>query len=104
MRRTSLFLLFLVVTTSIARGDVKLPNVFGDHMVLQRGQKIPVWGKADPGEKVTVKIESQSQSAVADQSGNRTFECLEDLPPSSSPVHRFQFGADNVAAGVVCIM
>ena len=33
---------------------VWMPHVFGDNMVLQRGQRVPVWGKAAPGEKVTV--------------------------------------------------
>src|SRR5438874_2254966 len=70
-------------TLNVARADVKLPNVFGDHMVLQRGQKIPVWGTADPGEKVTVKIESQSRSALADQGGKWrvTLNPIESMAP-----------------------
>ena len=39
--------------------NVTLPHVFGDHMVLQRDQAIPVWGWADPGEKVSVQIGNQ---------------------------------------------
>ncbi len=35
--------------------DVKLPAIFGDHMVLQQKSHVTVWGWADPGEKVTVK-------------------------------------------------
>lgn len=38
-------------------------------MVLQRGQPIPVWGKADPGENVTVEIAGQKQNVQADVSG-----------------------------------
>ncbi len=38
---------------------VTLPNVFGDNMVLQRGLKGPVWGRADPGETVTVSFAGQ---------------------------------------------
>jgi sialate O-acetylesterase len=48
-----------------ARGDVKLPAVFGSHMVLQRDQKDRVWGWAQPGEEVTVEIAGQSKSAKA---------------------------------------
>ena len=33
-----------------ARADVKLPAIFGTHMVLQRDQKDRVWGWAEPGE------------------------------------------------------
>ncbi|MFO0816767.1 MAG: sialate O-acetylesterase [Pirellulales bacterium] len=52
-----------------ARGDVKLPNIFSDHMVLQQGQKNKVWGLADAGEAVTVTIGSQSHQATAGANG-----------------------------------
>lgn len=40
-----------------ARADVKLPEVIGSHMVLQRDQPLPIWGWADPDEEVAVKID-----------------------------------------------
>ncbi|NLO34054.1 MAG: sialate O-acetylesterase [Candidatus Hydrogenedentes bacterium] len=48
---------------------VSTPSIFGDHMVLQQKQKLPVWGKADPGEAVTVTLHKQSKSTVADAEG-----------------------------------
>ena len=36
--------------------DVTLPGIFGEHMVLQQGKPLPVWGWADPGEAVTVSL------------------------------------------------
>ncbi len=50
---------------SAARADVKLPAIFGDHMVLQRDQKDRVWGWADPGEEVTVAVTPHDQSKTA---------------------------------------
>ncbi len=47
--------------------DVRLPAVFGSHMVLQRGQSVPVWGWADDGEEVTVEFAGQKVSATAKQ-------------------------------------
>ena len=32
-----------------ARADLKLPAVFGDNMVLQQQQPVPVWGWGAPG-------------------------------------------------------
>lgn len=61
--------LFFCSISSLARGDVKLPGIFGDHMVVQRGIKIPVWGNADAGEKVTVKAALQEKSTTADDKG-----------------------------------
>jgi sialate O-acetylesterase len=58
--------LLLVVT---ARADVKLPAIFGDHMVLQRDSAVPVWGTAAPGEEVTVTIAGQSASTKAGPDG-----------------------------------
>ena len=33
-----------------------------DYMVLQQGQRLPVWGWAEPGESVTVSIAGQSHT------------------------------------------
>ena len=51
------------------QAKVVMPYVFGDNMVLQSGQKVPVWGKATPGERITVSFAGQSVKAVADASG-----------------------------------
>lgn len=65
----TLFALLILGLTSLAAADVKLPGVFGDHMVLQRETPVPVWGWADPGEKVTVILGEQSKTATADANG-----------------------------------
>ncbi len=57
------------LTAQPAQADVSLTNIFSDHMVLQRDQDNKVWGKATPGEKVTVKIAEQSLSTAADDAG-----------------------------------
>ena len=55
----------LTAIAAPARADVSLNNMFGDHMVLQQGIKNKVWGKADPGEVVTVSLGAQSHSTTA---------------------------------------
>jgi sialate O-acetylesterase len=74
MRRTRLAVLaavwaVLAVMATAVMADVKLPAVIGDHMVLQHGMKDAIWGWADPGEKVTVKLGDQSAEATADAGG-----------------------------------
>ena len=49
--------------------DVRLPKVFGSHMVLQRDRSIPIWGWADEGEEVTVSIGDKSSKDTADENG-----------------------------------
>ena len=43
---------------------------FADHMVLQRDRPVPIWGTANPGERVTVSFAGQSVDAVTDAKGN----------------------------------
>ncbi|MEI8289249.1 MAG: sialate O-acetylesterase [Verrucomicrobiota bacterium] len=52
-----------------ARAELKLPAIFGDNMLLQQQQHVPVWGWAAPGATVTVKFAGQSKSARADAEG-----------------------------------
>lgn len=59
---------FLLITL-IAFADVKLASPFGDHMVLQRNALIPIWGMADPGEKITVVFEKQRETVTAGADG-----------------------------------
>lgn len=51
-----------------AKAAVSVPALFGNHMVLQRDQKNPIWGWAIPGEKVTVRAYGVPGQAVDDQS------------------------------------
>lgn len=51
------------------RADVTLAPVFGDHMVLQQGVTLPVWGSATPGERVLVSCGGRDAEGVADSSG-----------------------------------
>jgi sialate O-acetylesterase len=63
-------LAFLAMPDSFALGDVRVPAIFGSHMVLQRDQKDRVWGWAEPGEEITVKIGSQSHATTAGSDGS----------------------------------
>jgi sialate O-acetylesterase len=53
----------IALSATAANAAVKLPSIFGSHMVLQQGQKNRVWGVADAGEAVTVTIGEQSLKA-----------------------------------------
>ena len=53
-----------------ALAEVKPAAVFGNHMVLQRGMPVPVWGTAAAGEEVTVEFAGQTKTVTADKDGN----------------------------------
>ncbi|MEE9368819.1 MAG: sialate O-acetylesterase [Pontiella sp.] len=49
--------------------ELKLATVFSDGMVLQRDQKVPVWGWAEPGAEVTVSFAGKDKAVKADKDG-----------------------------------
>ncbi len=59
----------LAMSAQFAVADVAVPNIFSSSMVLQRDQPNAVWGKADPGETVTVSIAAQKHSATTGADG-----------------------------------
>jgi sialate O-acetylesterase len=71
-----LLILFLALCGP-SRGDVNPSPLFSEGAVLQQGVPIPVWGTADPGEKVTVRLGGQAVSMVAGKDGKWKVQ----LPP-----------------------
>lgn len=62
--------LLLLSFLSPVRATVELPAIFGSNMVLQCEHALPVWGRAAPGERVTVTLGAQRLSTVADAAGS----------------------------------
>jgi len=66
------YLLLLSSSLSLSMygiADIRLPKIFGNNMVLQRNKPIPVWGWADPGEKVSVQFNKQVSKTQAGKDG-----------------------------------
>ena len=68
MKATLTALLILTAGAPLV-AEVKPSALFGDHMLLQSGMAVPVWGAASPGERVTVTLNDQKQSAIASAEG-----------------------------------
>lgn len=62
-------LLLAGLNTLSSNAEVKTPRFISDGMVLQRGDTACVWGTADPGEVVTVKLLKKSYRTTADADG-----------------------------------
>ena len=48
---------------------IKLPALISDHMVLQQGVPVRIWGSADPGESVRVEFQGQTVTGKAAENG-----------------------------------
>jgi sialate O-acetylesterase len=65
-----LFLATLLLNCHSLFAEVRLPQLFSDHMVLQRNKPIKIWGWADANEAVTIVFKKQKVQTRADASGN----------------------------------
>jgi len=63
-------LLLCIFCTVLFEAKIKLPTLVSDGMVLQRNQKLNIWGKADANEKVEVKFLNKNYKTTADQKGD----------------------------------
>jgi sialate O-acetylesterase len=55
--------------SALCRADVVLPPLFSEHAVLERAEKVPVFGRASPQEKVVVTLGGVRAEAVAGADG-----------------------------------
>jgi sialate O-acetylesterase len=92
--RLSVFV-FWVVAVSSSFADISLPRIFGDNMVLQQGQAVPVWGWAAPGEKVTVEFGGQKKFATTGKTGRWELK-LRALKASAEPREMKISGANQI--------
>src|SRR6187399_59178 len=61
---------------SSADGQIKLPRLVRDSMILQREANIKIWGWAAKDEKITVKFNNKTYKTKADGGGNWTVMLL----------------------------
>ena len=67
MKKIVVAVFFCLVQTVFAQ--ISLPYIFSDNMVLQRGQKIPVWGFSSPNETIKVAFKKQLKETKANEKG-----------------------------------
>lgn len=82
--RILLSLLLIIGILLPAQADVRPASIFTDNLVLQRDQPVPVWGRAAPGETVTVEFAGQKVSTQADGAGKWKV-ALKPMPANASP-------------------
>lgn len=68
----TLFIIALFIVTAFnqnACADIKLPKLISDGMILQRNKPLKIWGRALPGEKVTVNFIKKNYTIVTGTDG-----------------------------------
>ncbi|RWU04831.1 sialate O-acetylesterase [Pedobacter chitinilyticus] len=92
--------LFLSISFS-ALAKVKLPQIFGSNMVLQRDEPIRIWGWANVGEKITVNFKGSDYTTEANADGK--WQVLMKAAPAGGPftMKINEISLDNVLLGDV---
>ena len=67
--KLTILLAYLLMVAMETNAKVKLPQFFQSGMVIQRGKPVPVWGQADAGEKITIRINKFKTVISADSNG-----------------------------------
>lgn len=97
LHRTVLLVLGSLFTIAFcgARADTSLGTPFRDGVILQSGIAVPVWGRAEPGEKIHVEFAGQVRDATTDEIGNWKIE-LSPLPTNANPARLLVRGKNEI--------
>jgi sialate O-acetylesterase len=74
----------LLLIPYVAIGQLSVATSFSSNMVLQRGEPIAVWGKAIPGNQVTVQFAGESKKMIADADSGWVV-CFQKQPANKQP-------------------
>ena len=68
----SIIFIVLIFCTGVLKAEIRLPAIFGDHMVLQQQTDAAIWGMATPKQAVNVVAswDNESYSTKSDKEGN----------------------------------
>lgn len=56
MKKTTILLLFVLLVSACQKGpsNLRLPSILSDNMLLQQKTDATIWGKANPGQKISI--------------------------------------------------
>ena len=78
--KVSVVLMMGLAGTQPCMAKVYLPSLWSDHLVVQRGMAVRVWGSASADEKVSVRFRNSEATGTADRLGHWEV----DLPPGEA--------------------
>jgi len=62
-------IIVVILSAVFVQAETKLPSILGSHMVLQQGEKCPIWGWDDSDKVVTVEFAGQKHTAKVSDGG-----------------------------------
>ncbi len=85
IKHTSLTIVFLFVILHLSKGNISLPEIFTDNMVLQQSSEISIWGWAKSGETIVIKA-GWMENELSVRAGNQgTWKIVLKTPSAGGP-------------------
>jgi len=91
--RFSFFMLF-ILTTLFVKAEISLPNIFSDHMVLQRKTDVLLYGWGQPNEEFTIYT-SWNDATVEMKTGNDAKWQVQVATPKAGGPYEIHFNGKN---------
>ncbi|HBL76762.1 MAG: 9-O-acetylesterase [Bacteroidetes bacterium GWF2_42_66] len=80
-----LSVLFLTVLSFSASGEIKLPFLFGDNMVLQQQAQVKLWGKATPQKTIAVTTSWNNKKYIGKSGSDGSWSIKIATPQAGGP-------------------
>jgi sialate O-acetylesterase len=84
-KRKDFILFSLLFFSALVIGDIGLPAIISDGMVLQQQVDAPLWGWAEPGSIITVKADWESNYVNATTTKDGKWSTRVKTPPAGGP-------------------
>jgi len=94
MKQIATLFLSLYLLLPFGYGQVRLPKLISNGMVLQRDSKIKIWGWASPDEKVTLRFLERDYTATAGKNGD--WSILLPPQPAGGPYKMLISGSNRI--------
>jgi sialate O-acetylesterase len=93
MRKIIFLILFAIASSSVS-AQLRLPAIYGDHMVIQQKAAVPIWGWAGATQNLMINV-SWDTTTIRTKSDNTTFwKATLQSPPAGGP-HSITIKAGN---------
>lgn len=101
--RNTVFVFFLLLISIGLHAQIRLPSVFGDHMVLQQKSEVAIWGWTSPSGNVTIETGWDTTVVRAKAENTGAWKVTITTPPAGGPFEIKLHGAGDLVLEDVLI-
>lgn len=93
-KQISLLMIFCLATIAVS-ANVRLPNIIGSHMVLQKNTTVKIWGWASPMEEISIRVSWDTTLYKTSASNHAKWSVNVKTPDAGGP-HSISIKGNNI--------